>query len=171
MTVEEWRQLADWMRVCFKGDLTPGREAACFRFVGPYPKDVVETAIDRLMLEGQEFMPVPGELMKALQAPVPSWDQVWSIIRPVLTQASRYGEEGCITRIREQAGDLIAGWVATYGAIRLSREPVDDGENGPLMYRLAQSWKDATATFAQRQITSAVVDRLSGGGQPLLASA
>jgi hypothetical protein len=163
MNEKEWASVSGWIGACFRGGLDLKQEAAYARYLSHFEKAEVISAIDNLVLDGAIFMPLPGEIIVAMQPATPTFTEMWAAIEPVLRHASDHGERGCIALIREQSGDLIAGWVTTYGAIRLSREPIYDMEIGGIVTnRLNVSWKDATGSHQQRELTANKANRLLG---------
>lgn len=161
MNKTEWDATCGWMEACFKGKITDEQETTYARFLQDRSRQEVMDAIDKLVLEGQVFMPLPGQMVQAMRPALPSFTDVWHQIEPVLRDATVHGERRCVELVRERAGDLVAGWVATYGAVRLALEPQFDPEyGGAVIQRLQRAWKEATASHEQRTLTAAAAQRL-----------
>jgi hypothetical protein len=152
MNEQEWSATIKQLEGTFDKPITDEKQVIYARYLADRPMSEVWDAIDRLVLSGQKFMPVAGEIVAAMQDPVPTFDAVWPKVYKVLTNASQYGEQGCIDKVRESCGELAAAWVTQQGAIRLSRSPIDDESfGGMLVNKLEKSWKEQTASPTARQ--------------------
>lgn len=111
MTGVELAAFFQLLDVSFRGELTEPAEAAIARVFGRVPWSLAERTVDRLVYQGQVFVPVPAELVRAL----------WVVAGgEFAAKAALAGESP-----RERAGQLTAEWQQGRRPMRLLGAPDD----------------------------------------------
>lgn len=129
------------------------RRGAWYEMLKTYTPVDVQQAFERLLLTTPDFPPALGRVLTELQPQTATFDEVWNGFVKLCSRCSPTysGEKEFLAQAREKLGPEAAGWIAVYGARRLSLEPyLDEREGSFILSRIRNSFKDQMSSHQSR---------------------
>lgn len=149
-TADEWEGFTLCLEEWWKDDLSDAQRTAWKLAIDDVEPVHAVATLKQLLRRGDTWRPSVAEFVTALAPPAPTWEEAWPGIKLAMSSYDPYNAGSSTQKVlgllRAWGGDVVAGWVASYGVGYLAAEAVDDPDyGGAVVKRLRDNYAEITS--------------------------
>lgn len=154
-TADEWDGFTLCLEEWWKDELSDAQRTAWKLAIDDVNPAHAIATLKQLLRRGETWRPSVAEFVAALSPAAPTWEEAWPGIRLAMSSYDPYSAGPSTRRVlgllRAWGGEVVAGWVASYGVVNLASEAIDDPDyGGAVLKRLRDNYAEITSQPAGR---------------------